>query len=367
MEAPAPRTTPRGPAGPAAATAAGSIARSRPRRSVRRARTSGQALALKHVEACTKAYDEEYGDDWGPKKRGKPVYTVKARRRFIKNAYETLCDEIRNAPEFYADEEIAWKAMCVLRDGCLRSFPGSDAMQDADHTLICRMSEDALVGMLRSRCHSAVPGWEKGDIVADLESILLRRMTEVAERGHHANGSTVTKRDSTKPKLLRRIGEAVGDLMIFCEDASDFMTVTCVMAILGILRNVKQRISAKDLSSVPKSTELSPGVTVKDLEEDIDECIATELRLSGPGADASDEDDASDGGGDGSDCDYECDDDDGEDDESDFRDCVSDEEDEDEEIERGRQIDRELEGDLATDDDGGDFSDDEGETDYESD
>lgn len=330
-----------------------SRASARPRRTVRKARRTGQELALKHLEACTSAYDEEYGDGWGAKS-GKPVHSIKSRRKFIKDAYETVCDEVDKAPEFFYDDEIALKAILVLRDGFTRQFPGAEIMQDSERDGVARMSADALMTLFRFDCHKAAPGWEKkDDIVTDVGALFVSRLREVAQRGKLANGGSVPKRDATKPKELVRISEAVHDLMVFCSSASDSMHVGHVADLLQVLRHARERIREGDLSSVPKSKELRPGLTASGVLEDIEVCLRDELRVEAPAEEEEDSDSEDESGDeDNPDSDWEGDvEEEEEEEEEDFDDLVSegDAEEEAEEIRRGREADAELVCELATD------------------
>ena len=105
---------------------------------MRKARRTGQELALKHLEACTSAYDEEYGDGWGAKS-GKPVHSIKSRRKFIKDAYETVCDEVEKAPEFFYDDEIALKA--ILSSGMASPVSSRCDIMQSERDGVARMTQ----------------------------------------------------------------------------------------------------------------------------------------------------------------------------------------------------------------------------------
>ena len=179
----------------------------------------------------------------------------------------------------------------------------------------------------------------------------MSRLREDSQRGKLANGVSVPKRDATKPKELVRISEAVHDLMVFCSCASDSMHVEHVADLLQVLRHARERIREGDLSSVPKSKELRPGLTASGVLEDIEVCLRDELRVEPPAEEEEDSDSEDEPGDEENpDSDWE-EEGEEEEEEEDFDDLVSegDAEEEAEEIRRGREADAELECELATD------------------
>ena len=82
----------------------------RPRRRARNtALPAGAKLALKHIEAAESAYDEIYDESWGAK-GGKPV-PERSRRMFVKDAHETLFNDVLRAPEFLTTPDMCQRTV----------------------------------------------------------------------------------------------------------------------------------------------------------------------------------------------------------------------------------------------------------------
>lgn len=322
----------------------------RPQRRARSAALpAGAKLALKHIEAAESAYDEIYDDSWGAK-GGKPVHSERSRRMFVKDAHETLFNDVLRAPEFLTTPDMCQRTVRVLVGDCQGDIPGGEVLTPKQRQKISRDAEQALVSFLEGRILIRCEPSAVIPIAEEMATIFKNRLVRIMQ-GFNPDGSR-----PRKPLSQKKFSEAVLENVLLLHTCLgthrmyDYIHNNVSVEILDILGELRDLCIDKKVDG--------------QILEYIRELVDNELKCKDTYSDVGSEEDES--GDEGEEFSADSQDEDDEDDDDDFEACVEeeDEEEEKEMIRRAQEEEAELDDDLATED-GEDEEEDEEDDDEE--
>ena len=163
-----------------------------------------------HLAACNRDYDEIYGDDWG--KKSVLVYSTKQRSVFIRDACETLYNDVDKASDFF-DQPLCNDAGSFL-DHCNEDFSGEDALTDSQKRSLQRQAFKSLVnfvdnGMINLCTLEQITAC--GDSVV---TILSRRVANSLD-GKMEDGAVASKRQQGDGPVRRRVFDSIMTMLGF--------------------------------------------------------------------------------------------------------------------------------------------------------
>ena len=130
---------------------AGRAQNTRPKRTRKQALSSGAQLALKHIESAEQAFDDIYDETWG-KKAGKHVYNKADRSMFVRDAHETLYNDVAHGPEFLCNQDLAERTLQILVEDASQETRGSDALTAPQKEKLARLAHTALQQFVEAGC-----------------------------------------------------------------------------------------------------------------------------------------------------------------------------------------------------------------------